>query len=334
MPQEATRTSDANFGPRTLAGRPSADTAFELVSDAQHWAALLAEVPFPHSVQSHTYGAAKAGDAWHVAQFLVRHAGRPVGIVQALEKRMLGFRLATRINRGPMFFEPEPPREEITAVYRAIRNRWGRLSKGVLSIAPALFHGEAGHQIMTDAGFRRRKCNPWGSARIDLTAGIDAVFSGLDSGWRNRIRAGERAGVTVRVSESADDFEWMIARHVENMREKTFGAHGTGFLRALQRNSKGDVLLFQAVHEDKPVAGLVVIKVGGLADGVVAWFGPEARRVKAGNLLVWRGIEEMHRRGCTSYDVGGTNSDQGFATFKAGLRGTRYMLLGEYVSLF
>ena len=92
------------------------------------------------------------------------------------------------------------------------------------------------------------------------------------------------------------------------------------------------MLVFQAMHEEKPVAGLVVIKAGSLADGVVAWFGPEARQLKAGNLLVWKSIVEMQQRGCTIYDVGGTNSDRGFSTFKAGMRGAEYMLLGEYVS--
>lgn len=309
-------------------------TSFENVSEPEQWAALLSRVPFPHSVQSHTYGAAKAGDSWRVARALIRRSGRPVGMVQALEKRILGVRVATRINRGPMFFDLDLPREEVVAVYRAIRDKWGRMPNGVLSIAPALPQGEAGHAIMTDAGYRRREGNPWGSARIDLTQSIDTIFSSLESSWRNRIRAGERAGVTVRVSESADDFEWIIARHLENMREKAFGAHGPNFLRELHRNAKGDVLLFRAIHEEKPVAGLVIIQAGGLADGVVAWFGPEARQLKAGNLLVWKGIDEMQRRGCISYDVGGTNSDRGFSTFKAGMRGTEYMLLGEYVSFF
>jgi len=305
----------------------------EAVAAASQWDALLSRAPFPHSVQSFAYGTAKAGHGWHVARALVRHAGQPVAMVQVLERRMFGLRLVTRINRGPIFLDARPPRELVVAVYRAIRQRWGRLPRGVLLIAPALEATEEGHAIMTEAGYRRRRGNGWGSARIDLRPDIETVFAGLDGKWRNRVRAGQRSGVTVRVTREGADFAWMADRHLENMQAKAFSGHDRGFLAALRQSFGDDLVLVQAIHEQRPVAGLVLIRVGPLADGVVAWFGPEARELKAGNVVAWGAIAEMHRLGCTTYDVGGTNSDKGFSTFKAGMKGEDYLLLGEYVSV-
>ncbi|MBK8085869.1 MAG: GNAT family N-acetyltransferase [Devosia sp.] len=305
----------------------------EAVAAASQWDALLSGAAFPHSVQSFAYGEAKAGRGWRVVRLLVRHAGRPVAVVQALERHFAGFRVATRINRGPVFLAAHPVRDLVVAVYRAIRQRWGRLPHGVLLIAPALAESEDDHAIMTEAGYRRRRGNGWGSARIDLRPDIETVFAGLDGKWRNRVRSGQRNGVTVRVTRDAADFAWMEERHLENMQAKAFSGHDRGFLAALRHSFGDDLVLVQAIHEQRPVAGLVLIRVGPLADGVVAWFGPEARELKAGNVVAWGAIEEMHRLGCTSYDVGGTNSDKGFSTFKAGMKGKDYLLLGEYVSV-
>ncbi len=307
--------------------------SLEAVASAPEWDARLSRAAFPHSVQSFAYGEAKARNGWRVARALVRHAGAPVALVQALERRVFGVRLVTRINRGPVFLDAHPPRDLVVAVYRAIRQRWGRLPHGALLMAPALEAGAEGHAIMTEAGYRRRRGNGWGSARIDLRPDIDAVFAGLDGKWRNRVRAGQRNGVTVRVTHDAADLAWMADRHHENMRAKAFAGHDRGFLEALRQSFGDDLVLVQAIHGQRPVAGLVLTRVGPLADGVVAWFGPEARDLKAGNVVAWGAIAEMHRLGCTSYDVGGTNSDKGFSTFKAGMKGEDYLLLGEYLSL-
>ena len=305
---------------------------FETITDPARWNALLGQVVQPHSVQAFGYGQAKASNGWHVTRQLVAQDGRPVAIVQALEKRVLGLRLVTRINRAPMFLVAQPGPALVLAVYRAIRNRWGRLPFGILLIAPALEETPENQALMVRAGYRRRKGNGWGSARLDLTREITAVFDSFEHNWRKSIRAGVREGVTVTVVDSEADHEWMIERHLANMAEKGFTGHDAAFLRSLRRHSGGDYVLFQARHAGEPVAGLVILKFGAVADSVVAWFGDQGRKVKAGNVITWSAIEEMQKRGCTLYDVGGINSDKGFSSFKAGMNGQTYFLLGEYVS--
>ena len=326
-----TRTNDLVFTREAALDRTIGQVTFEQVGRSERWQALFASAPFPHSVQHFAYGEAKANHGWHVARLLVRHMDRPVAIVQTLERRVFGIRLVTRINRGPIFLSADPPRR---SCWRSISRckALGPVALWLLSIAPALTDGTENQRILADAGYRRRNEEYWASARIDLNQDADEIFRSFDSNWRNRIRAGLRRGVTVRTTDDDAHFDWMIERHLDNMRNKNFRGHGPAFLRALRRSFGSDLHLFQAIHESRPVAGLVIIKTGTLADGVVAWFGPDARQLKAGNVLAWRAIEEMQKRGCRTYDVGGTNAERGFSSFKSGMRGQSYALVGEYVS--
>lgn len=320
----------------SLSGSPEAATAssprveIEPVAGPEHWQALLARVPHAHSVQAFGYGAAKAETGWRAVRLMLSIAGRPVAMVQALEKRLLGLRLVTRINRGPMFFEAKPADAEIVAVYRALRRHFAPFHFGVLLIAPALEDNETSRALLARAGFHRRKGNGWGSARLDLAQPIDAVFQGFEHSWRKAIRASQKEQVTIRVTDEEADHRWMIERHLGNMAQKGFSGHGAEFLSALRRHSGTDYVLLQAIHEGRAVAGLVMLKFGTTADSIVAWFGDEGRKVKAGNAITWGAICEMQRRGCTSYDVGGIVADKGFVSFKSGMNGTEYFLLGEY----
>lgn len=311
--------------------RAASTTKFFPITDSAQWQFLLSHAALPHSVQSFAYGEAKHAYGWKPVRLLVQHGGRQVAIVQALEKRFLGFRV-TRINRGPMFLEPNPDPRAVTAVYDALRQRYGRLPFGLLLIAPGLEDGEPSRQLLKTAGFHARKGNGWGSSRLDLTEGTDALFATFDRNWQKAIRSSVKANVTIEVADSEADHQWMIERHLTNMAEKGFSGHDGDFLRALRRNAGTDYVLFKAMHEGQAVAGLVLLRFGNHADSVVAWFGDEGRKVKAGNAITWGAICEMQKRGCTSYDVGGINSDKGFSAFKAGMNGDQYFLLGEYVS--
>jgi hypothetical protein len=307
--------------------------AFESIDDPTRWAQLLELADRAHSVQAFSYGEAKASQRWHVSRQLLSFAGRPIAVVQALEKHVLGIRVVTRINRGPMFLMADPPEYLVLAVYRAVRNRWGRLPFGVLLIAPALEDKPTNLTILARVGFRPRQGNGWGSSRLDLDQPIDDLFESFERNWRKAIRAAAREGVTVEVTESETDHQWMIDRHEQNMVEKGFSGHNGDFLRALRKNAGSDYVLFKAMHNGEPVAGLVILRFGSSADSVVAWFGEAGRRLKAGNAITWGAIQEMQRRGCTRYDVGGINSNKGFASFKSGMNGAEYYLVGEHVGL-
>ena len=313
-------------------GDAGAVITVQLVADRARWDSLIAACPNPHLPQGFAYGEGKAASGWTVVRALFLSAGRPVAIATVLELRRFGIRLANRVNRGPLFFEAEPDEAEIIGVYAALRRRWGRIWTAPLLIAPALGFGADSDALLRRAGYRLRHRRSWQSGRIDLTVGEAALWAGLASSFRNRVRNAEKAGAELRISGDAETYEWMLARHAENMAERGFAAAGPELLRALRKTAPEDVLVFQLLQQGTPVAGMSVVRFGSHAEYHIGWFGPEGRRLNAGNFLMWAVLCEMHRRGVMVFDVGGLKPGDGYTRFKQTMKPVEYQLAGEWMS--
>lgn len=304
----------------------------QLVADKAEWDRLIASCPDPHLPQGFAYGEGKAAKGWTIERALFLEAGRPVAIATVLVLRRFGISLLNRINRGPLFLDAEPGDERIAGVYAALRRRWGRIWTAPLLIAPALLSGERSDMLLRQAGYRLRHRRSWQSGRIDLTVGEDALWAGLASSFRNRVRNADKAGAELRISGDAETYEWMLARHAENMAERGFSAAGPELLRALRETAPEDVLVFQLIHLGQAVAGMSVVRFGTHAEYHVGWFGPEGRKLNAGNFLMWSVLREMHRRGVAAFDVGGLKPGDGYTRFKQTMKPVEYQLAGEWMS--
>ncbi|HTN59919.1 MAG TPA: GNAT family N-acetyltransferase [Devosia sp.] len=304
------------------------------VTDAKHWDRLLALAPHPQLTQTYAYGAAKATQNWHVVRVCLSIGDKPIALCQVLEKRVLGIRVVSRINRGPTMLEPQPSDERVLAVYRAIRQRWGHWYSGPLSIAPTLPPGPESDALLRRAGYIRRptKVHGWWSGRIDLAPSLDAIRAGFASTFRNRLKKSLASGLTLRVASDIQTVDWMIERHIANMREKGFSAVDADFLTSLRATAPHDYVVFQAIRDGQPIAGMSVIRFGDIAEYHTGWFGPEGRDANAGNFLMWSIMAEMKGRGCAAFDVGGLYEGHGYTQFKRGMRPRDYQLVGEWVA--
>ncbi len=326
----ATGLSSAPVG--RMAGREDA-LQVRPALDESEWAAVLARVAHPHLTQAWMYGEAKRAGGWHPRRLVLESAGRPLALCQVLEKRVLGVPVLHRVNRGPLFVEDAVSPQTVRAVMRALRETWRGLRRGVLLIAPALEASEESRRTMIEAGFRFRSDESWQSAFLDLRRGEAALRRSLSSAWRNHLKVSERSGLVLRVSGSAESVEWMLARHAQNMRAKGFAGPAVAFVRAMAAARPGDRLVFQALHAGEPVAGCLVLAFGGRAEYYLAWYSDAARRLSAGNFLVWNAAIEMARRGCAAFDLGGYSTREKYGRFKEGMRGVEYRLAGEWIAL-
>lgn len=310
-----------------LAGR---EDRFSLlpVDDAAEWSRLLEQLPFPHLPQSHAYGMAKGAKNWMPKRVLIRDGGRAVALATVLERRVAGLRVLARVNRGPVFFAAMPQERDVVGAYRALRRGW----RGPLSIATALPKGEDSDRLLREAGLFRIRAAGWTSGRIDLRMDEEALWRSFASGFRNRLRQSEKAGAEVRIARDGESFEWMIARHLDNMKEKGFSAADAVMLRTLRAANPEDVTVFQLLDGDRAVAGMSVVQFGKAAEYHVGWFGPDGRRLNAGNALMWATIREMKRRGLDYFDVGGMRAGDGYTQFKRTMRPREYSLAGEWGS--
>ena len=317
------RVSPANTGD----AREAID--IRITADQAEWDSLIASCPDPHLPQGFAYGEGKAAKGWTVRRAVFSDGGRPVAFATVLELRRLGLRLVTRVNRGPLFLDAEPVHGIVVGVHRALRRRW----RGPLLIAPALPAGGSSDRQLREAGFRVRHRNSWRSGRIDLDREEAEIWAGLASTFRNRYRKAEAAGVALRISGDDETFEWMLARHAENMAEKGFNAADAALLRTMRAARPEDVLVYQLLLDERPVAGMSVVQFGRLVEYHIGWFGPEGRAVNAGNFLMWHVMKESRRRGATRFDVGGLKPGDGYTQFKGTMKPVEYELAGEWMSI-
>lgn len=301
------------------------------MADREEWDALYASLPAPHLTQCWAYGEAKRDEGWDVDRLVFESDGRALALCQVLVKRVLGLPVAARINRGPQFLVPSATVELQREVYTALRRRWRIGRRGLLLLAPALEDGDAQRSLMRHAGFRARGVAGWCSAVLDLRLGEAALRAGLAANWRNHLKVSERGGLVFDMSTSEETREWMLARHAGHMAEKGFSGTSVGFLRALQRHAPDDFFVCRALLDGEPVAGMIVVRFARSAEYFVGWYGPDARRSKAGNFLLWNAAQAMREQGCERFDLGGYSSSDGYGRFKQDMRGCEYRLLEEWM---
>jgi hypothetical protein len=300
------------------------------VSSREHWESLFARVPRPHLPQSWSYGEAKRlAEGWRVVRLVLATAQGPVALCQVLGKRVLGVPVA-RINRGPLFLSESA---EIRAlVWRALRQRWRFLRRGLLLIAPSAPEGETPARELHAGGFLRRKPQAWGSSLIRLQPPLELIHQRLSPEWRNKLRRAQKLGVSFRVSQDRETLEWLLARHEEHMRIRDFAGPSPAFVRALFAASPGDCVIVQALVNGEPHAGTLLVRFGQHAEYFIAWFDEVARRAAAGNALLWQAVVTLRELGCHALDLGGYSVSDRYGQFKRGMRGEEYRLAGEWLA--
>lgn len=309
----------------------SAAPAWEEVSSRDEWDKLFARAHKPAFTQAWCYGEGKKTEGWRVERLVLRDAAGPAALCQLLIKRPMGFPV-TRINRGPVYLR-EPSRDFRLEVLRALRRRWRFGLRGLLLIAPSLPAGDESAALLRDAGFLHRKDFGWTSAYLDLQLPQEDLFKRLAPDWRTKIRRAEKHGVTLRLRRDPAGIEWMLDRHIENMRAKNFTGPTPDFVRAVVNSSPGDFWLLQAMIGGEPEAGLLVGRFGQHAENFIAWFSETARKATAGNFLMWNSVVEMQRAGCRTLDLGGYSVADRYGHFKRGMRGIEYKLASEWLAL-
>jgi hypothetical protein len=304
---------------------------WERVASRREWDALFARAPQPRFTQCWAYGEGKRAEGWEVERLVFRDGEGPVALCQMLVKRPLGIPV-TRINRGPVFLRDGLARSEQLAALRALRRRWRFGVRGVLLIAPDLMAGDETRRLLRDAGFWQRRGSGWHSSQLDLTLPLEELHRRLAGDWRTKIRRAEKLGVRLRLRRDEAAIDWLLDRHVENMKARNFTGPSPEFVRAVTRAGAGDFWLLQAMVDGEPEAGLLVGRFGLHAENFIAWFSETARKMTAGNFLMWNSVIEMQRAGCRSLDLGGFAISNRYGHFKRGMRGAEYQLAGEWLA--
>ena len=144
----------------------------------------------------------------------------------------------------------------------------------------------------------------------------------------------EKASLQLEVGSDDHLFEWMMSRYQETMRVKSFQGPAVSLVSVLQRDLPvaSRLLVLRAVHDNEPIAGICLAYHGAAATYLIGWNGQNGRKLKANQYLLWQAIAHLKRSGFNGFDLGGIDDEDtsGIASFKLGLGGERYELVGEY----
>lgn len=298
------------------------------------WDAMFAACRRTTLTQSSTYALALAETAKVRADFgLIRFENRPIGLVVAHGRPILGRPGSQSIYRGPIWIHDEIPGAMQKLVLSLLRRRF-RLWRG----RPVTFHPEladtpAHRAQLAEAGFRH-VAPGYRTRMVDLSPSVEELRANLARNWHSALKQGERHRLAVVDDGAGARLDWLVERHGAHMAHGGYRGLSGELLRALHRhgNATAGLRLLVADADGEAVSGIALARHGDSATYLVGWTGEAGRALRATHVLLWRAMGLLKADGARWFDLGGIPDDApGIATFKAGLGGAELTLVGGYV---
>ena len=300
----------------------------------EDWNSAVKQVGFSNLLQSWEYGEAKRRvNGWNISRFSITNGRENLGIVQVLERRLLGLIRVYRINRGPIFFIGTSA-ESRSAANHLVRRTFGKFWLGkILFWAPELTLQGENLALCFSIGFRERAINSWSSSVIDLSQTEERLQMRFSGKWRSMLRVAQAEHNCVRNSNDKHEFALFAARCAQMLDERCVKSHVklTLQLRELLSHKPKRDLFLVAYQDDRAIAAIYIVVHGSTATYLLGWNGPEGRVVCAHHLLLWEAVRQLKAMSILHFDLGGIDREDtpGIAAFKLGMGGEEYELIGE-----
>jgi len=299
------------------------------------WDRVFAALPRSTLEQSWAYGAAaEAAQGHRVSRAIIRGEDRAaLGIVQVLERPLLGVVRICEILRGPLWL-PGTSHADRAAGHAAIGAAYRLRDRRLLLWMPELVESPDSHRAMRAIG-TRPVITGYSSIWLGLRPPVEKLRASLDGKWRNTLRSAEQSKLKVQVNRGGRALDWLLERHDAFRRTRGFRAPSPALIRGFIEGTprKSDVTIASAALGSELVAGALFLSHGTTATYYVGWSGPQGRDLDAQTLLLWRGIEALRENGIAMLDLGGIDTKRapGVARFKLGLGGEVFTLSGTWL---
>lgn len=298
------------------------------------WDRLFATLPRSTLEQCWAYGAAaEAAQGHRASRAIIRDDRGALGVVQVLERPLLGVVQICEILRGPLW-QPGVSEADKAAGCAAIGAAHRVRDRRLLLWMPELIESPDSHRTMRALG-ARPVITGYSSIWLGLRPPVEKLRAGLDGKWRNALRGAEQSKLKVQVNRGGRALDWLLERHEAFRRSRGYRAPSPGLIRGFVEATprKSDVTIVSAALGSEFVAGALFLGHGTTATYYVGWSGPQGRELDAQTLLLWRGIEALRESGIAMLDLGGidTRRAPGVARFKLGLGGEVFTLSGTWL---
>ncbi|MCW7482115.1 GNAT family N-acetyltransferase [Leptospira kanakyensis] len=296
------------------------------------WEFELALIKHMNLLQAWFYGDAKSNiERWNVKRYLLRSKNRKIALVQTLSKSVLGLFKVIRINRGPLFFTGVTDVEK-KSVFEYLKNSRSLFS--LLFINPELEDSAINLKMIHQVGFYPRKLEPWSSSIHDLSQDLSLIKKNLDSKWRRALKSFDKSNLTLKISVEKEDFKWLEEKHSEHMTKKNFEGISIELLSHLINNPQDKETLVMLIAQvgDEKIACVCLSLTYNIGTYLIGWNSDAGRQNKSHYYLLWNALVYLKENSFSYFDLGGIDevNTPSIASFKIGLNGKRYRLVGEF----
>lgn len=302
------------------------DTGLERIDDRDRWRRLLSAAGPSVLQQGWAYGAALAHGGAVVDRLGLIVAGRLVGLVQVIGRRVFGGPVPLWHGLGGPSWLPDTDPVDAVAALAALRRRYGWRRGRLLLLTPATATAPA----LAAAGWHRAMTG-YTTARLALRPGLDRLRAGLEPDWRRLLRKGPARDLDLAFEDprasplALDD---AIRRELQERRRRGYAGLPARFVAATARRSAG--ILATASVDGAPVGQMLVLRHGGTATYLLGWTSPAGRRRYAHHHLLWGIVVRLCDAGCDWLDLGGLNVPAGIVRFKLATGAVPVTFAGTY----
>ncbi len=167
----------------------------------EQWGRLLDKVARVPLTQTFEYGVAMSRCERLLPRLgIIKLSGKTLGVVQVLERRILGFIHVVQIHRGPLWLGAEPDGAVQQAFFAALRREFPRALTRWVSLMPELMAGHENEALVARSGFRKSGGKGYETIWLDLARSEQDLRRSLAGNWRNHLSGAERGPLIVDVS--------------------------------------------------------------------------------------------------------------------------------------
>ncbi|HCU06998.1 MAG TPA: GNAT family N-acetyltransferase [Holosporales bacterium] len=166
---------------------------------------------------------------------------------------------------------------------------------------------------------------------LDLSLGMDVIWSNIRKGHKSDIRKAQRSGITFKKA-SSEDLDIYYTMHQYICKKSSIVPHNKEYFEYIFNVAipNNQAFIGIAYHEGRPIAA---VNYGIYKDKAVYWTAASdeaAYKLGANHFLHWQMIQDLYSRGITCLDMGevffnhSSSKIQGIVNFKKGFGGNLF----------
>lgn len=143
------------------------------------------------------------------------------------------------------------------------------------------------------------------TALLDLTQPVANRWAAQHPKWRNQLRRAERAGMRViQTTLPADPNHPVLLAEASQAAGRGYRNWPPELTAAFAAAAPNQTRLFTALYQRQPIAHMLFLRHGRTATYHIGQISDVGKKLRAHNLLLWRGSEWLAHNGHDSLDLG------------------------------